>query len=126
MREWLTLKLNGNDFTSYYAKFKRIEAKIKNLNITVEDMLHDAFLQNLQSAFVNSRLDEFFATGSQHEPIQNLNLDDLIRQLNNRSRDIPKQKYESTTSTYQSTTSRNDSKDDPKRPKRTTCEYCGI
>ncbi|KAN0074098.1 hypothetical protein V8E54_008035, partial [Elaphomyces granulatus] len=121
IREWLALKVEDNDFTSYQAKFKRIETKVKNLNITAQDILHDVFLLNLgnyQNAFINSRLDEFFATGSQHEPIQNLDLDDLIRQLNNRSRDTPKLKN-------QSTTSRNDSKDDSKRPRR-TCEYCGI
>ena len=125
IREWLTLKIENNDFASYQAKFKRIEAKIKNLNITVQDMLHDAFLQNLgsyQSAFVNSRLDEFFATGSRHEPIQNLDLDDLIRQLNNRSRDIPKPKN---ASMYQSPIPIKDTKDDSNKPRR-TCEYCGI
>jgi hypothetical protein len=95
-------------------------------------MLHDTFLQNLgnyQSAFVNSRLDEFFATGNQHVPIKNLDLDDLIQQLNNRSRDVPKSKNVTTASTIQSTPSKDikDASDSDKSSRgRTACEYCGI
>jgi hypothetical protein len=122
------LKDEDNKFTLYQAKFKRIEAKIKRLDITAQDILHDVFLLNLgnyQNAFINSRLDEFFATGSQEEPIKNLDLDDLIRQLNNRSRDVPKSKNVSTTSTYQSPMPIKDTRDDSNKPRR-TCEYCGI
>jgi hypothetical protein len=48
IREWLALKVEDNDFTSYQAKFKRIEAKIKSLDITASLNVRPEHTQNLE------------------------------------------------------------------------------
>src|SRR5882762_1916499 len=88
IQELTTLKLRGNDWTQYLNRYREIQSRLEELNVTKEDIEHDLFLIGLgswNSAFVRTRLDEFFATGQRSQPIKNLNLKDLQGELSNRA-----------------------------------------
>ncbi|OJD09981.1 hypothetical protein ACJ73_09989 [Blastomyces percursus] len=85
-REFTRLQVRDNDYLSFQRRFRYLVARHKELCQGTEDVYHDLFLNGLrefQKTFVKSRLDNFYSTGQ--EPIVNIDLDDLMKQLTNRS-----------------------------------------
>jgi hypothetical protein len=69
VQEFATLKLRDNNWTQYLNRFREIQSRFQELDVTKEDIEHDLFLIGLgswNSAFVRTRLDEFFATGQRN------------------------------------------------------------
>jgi hypothetical protein len=93
IQELTALKLRDNDWTQYLNRFREIQSRLGELDIKREDIEHDLFLVGLpgswNSAFVRTRLDEFFATGQRNQPIENLNLKDLQGELSNQAQLSP-------------------------------------
>jgi hypothetical protein len=93
LRDACALKLEGSDYFTYQSKWLKFRADLRNLEVSIDDVIHDLFIQNLgswQAAFVKTRLDEFFATGGNGESIDNIDIDDLMRQLQYRAQTVPK------------------------------------
>ncbi|KAF7174611.1 hypothetical protein CNMCM6106_009513 [Aspergillus hiratsukae] len=66
LRDMCALKLDGSDYMGHQAKWLKLMADLDRLDVTIDDVKHDLFIQSLgswQSGFVKSKLDEFFATG---------------------------------------------------------------
>ena len=88
IQELTTLKLRDNNWTQYLNRFREIQSRLEELDVKKADIEHDLFLIGLgswNSAFVRTRLDEFFASGQRNQPIKNLNLRDLQGELSNRA-----------------------------------------
>ena len=62
--------------------FQRIAAKIKEIKLSLDDVIHDIFICSLgqwQQNFVRTKLDEFYSCG--RGPIKNLDIDTFADQL---------------------------------------------
>ncbi|OJD09530.1 hypothetical protein ACJ73_10250, partial [Blastomyces percursus] len=84
-RELTRLQVRDGDYLSFQRRFRYLVARHKELCQGTEDVYHDLFLNGLrefQKTLVKSRLDDFYSTGQ--EPIVNIDLDDLMKQLTNR------------------------------------------
>ncbi|QSS49645.1 hypothetical protein I7I53_10056 [Histoplasma capsulatum var. duboisii H88] len=85
-KELTTLCVKNNNYLLYERRFRYLAARYKELVRDPSDILHDLFLIGLrdyQKAFVQTHLDKFYATGQ--DPISNINIDDLMKQLANRA-----------------------------------------
>ncbi|KAL1958062.1 hypothetical protein VTO42DRAFT_5102 [Malbranchea cinnamomea] len=94
-REMIRLFVKKDDFHTFLRTFKRLEARYRDLATSLDDVIHDLFIILLgdhQSAFVKSKLDEFYSTGQGE--IKNLPLTKFQNQLATR---VPKSGVESTT-----------------------------
>lgn len=90
IKELTTLHVKNNNYLLYERRFRYLVARHKELAGDPIDIYHDLFLiglRNYQKAFVQTHLDKFYATGQ--DPISNINIDDLMKQLANRA-DKPK------------------------------------
>ncbi|OJD21683.1 hypothetical protein ACJ73_06977 [Blastomyces percursus] len=85
-KELTRLQVRDSDYLAFQRRFRYLVARHKELCRGTQDIYHDLFLNGLrdyQKMFVKSRLDDFFSTGQ--ELIVNIDLDDLMNQLTNRS-----------------------------------------
>ncbi|OKP10303.1 hypothetical protein PENSUB_4271 [Penicillium subrubescens] len=134
LRDMCALKLEGSDYMAYQTQWLHYMATLRNLSVTVEDVMHDMFLLGLgnwQSQFVKTKLDEFFASGGNGEPIVNLNLKQLMTALQYRANtQDPRKKGQPPTPNGSTPTSierpRTPEKSDSDRPPKLKprCDYC--
>jgi hypothetical protein len=88
VRDMSSTEIQDSDYFEYQTRWQHFDAAAKRLNLTYDDIHHDLFLQGLrgwQKHYVKIRLDEYFATGTASKPIQNIDLDSLKRELQNRA-----------------------------------------
>jgi hypothetical protein len=82
-KELKEMKIENNDYLAYMRKVNSIRHKYAALSCPLdENILHDFFilgLGNWQSYFIKNKMDEFYST--KRDPIQNLNIDELMDQL---------------------------------------------
>lgn len=132
LHDMCTLKLEGSDYINHQSKWLQIKADFQSLQISVDDILHDLFLQSLgtwQSAFVKTKLDEFFTTGGSGTPIRNLDIDDLMRQLQYRAQMASKKPAKESAKSFNakdSSSSNSNAASDNSRPRMTRCAYCQV
>ncbi|OJD15253.1 hypothetical protein AJ78_04475 [Emergomyces pasteurianus Ep9510] len=80
------LQVKDNDYLAFQRRFRYLSPRYKKLASSSDDFYHDLFLNDLQEhqkAFVNTRLDDFYATGQ--DSICNIDMNDLMKQLTNRT-----------------------------------------
>ncbi|OAT01742.1 uncharacterized protein BDCG_17219 [Blastomyces dermatitidis ER-3] len=86
IKELATLHVKENDYLAFQRRFRYLIACHKELASDPEDFYHDLFLVGLkdhQKPFIKTRLDDFYATGQ--DPIHNIDIEDLMKQLTNRT-----------------------------------------
>jgi hypothetical protein len=135
----LDINPQGN-YPAMVRDFQRIAAKLRRLNMSFDDMIHDIFLCFLgqwQQQFIHTQLDEFYSCG--RGPIKNLNISTLADQLVARAPSSPNKyvpqnpqefKLETryrTSPTEPAKDLKEKSKRDSQRPPRTQtpCQGCG-
>ncbi|KAL1955731.1 hypothetical protein VTO42DRAFT_8129 [Malbranchea cinnamomea] len=132
LREMIRLSIKKDDFHTFLRIFKRLEARYRDLATSLDDVIHDLFIILLgdhQSAFVKSKLDEFYSTGQGE--IKNLPLTEFQNQLarraprKNRRQQQPSQQPNSANSAMESTTKQDDKGNGKKRRYNiSNCKHC--
>jgi Reverse transcriptase (RNA-dependent DNA polymerase) len=135
LRDMCALKLDGSDYMSHQTQWLAYMAALDDLDVTVDDVKHDLFLLSLgnwQSQFVKTKLDDFFASGGNGEPIVNIDLENLMQALQYRAiTQGSRKKDQSTssgskgsTSTSNPEKSKKSEKSDSDRSPKSRCDYC--
>jgi hypothetical protein len=88
VRDMCSLEIQDSDYFTFQTKWQHFDVAARRLKLTYDDIHHDLFLQGLrnwQKHYVGIKLNEFFTTGTSNRPIQNIDLDCLKRELQNRA-----------------------------------------
>ncbi|KAI9038199.1 uncharacterized protein KD926_011138 [Aspergillus affinis] len=137
----LDINPQGN-YPAMIRDFQRIAAKLRRMNLTTDDLIHDIFICSLgqwNQNFIRTKLDEFYSSG--RGPIKNLNIATLADQLVARApssassnKYVPQNPQEfkletklrlSPTELKDSPQTKRDSQDQRSTRTKTRCQACG-